>query len=440
MAEELLVVLNRSEHSGFGFSLLGEPGLPPIIYNILEDSPAAESGEVQVGDVILKVNETDVLRYSTKEVLKCLRLSTDPVTLKIKRDPKIKASVCKHLLNSVGGAPVPAAGIGGGGGDSGVVTPEKPPSKIPVAIHSNLRPEPAVHRPTFNNNQSPLQQRHLVEGTTNGSCTEQEPQVINNQQQKCRQLEKNERLQWQPLSSNEVNNTKPVSQQQPKFEAYMMTGEHILNISRIPQTTAAILPKQQKKADNPRYHNSHTHHMRGAPPPFTAQHNSLPNSPNERDLGHRGAGATTGGGRHSAAASPIVTARRATEHQQAGTAPPAAGQQPPPGAADGYNYVRTSRSEDQLQGQNDLCSVSVANSEADEDVTSSLNTLLDTRPDSAGCSDSDRIVWTYNAPISDQHKFAAHALSNGSSSSHRYHSLFCIYRVSKIRIVGFACR
>ncbi|CAH2002013.1 unnamed protein product [Acanthoscelides obtectus] len=400
MAEELLVVLNRSEHSGFGFSLLGEPGLPPIIYNILEDSPAAESGEVQVGDVILKVNETDVLRYSTKE------------------DPKIKASVCKHLLNSVGGAPVPAAGIGGGGGDSGVVTPEKPPSKIPVAIHSNLRPEPAVHRPTFNNNQSPLQQRHLVEGTTNGSCTEQEPQVINNQQQKCRQLEKNERLQWQPLSSNEVNNTKPVSQQQPKFEAYMMTGEHILNISRIPQTTAAILPKQQKKADNPRYHNSHTHHMRGAPPPFTAQHNSLPNSPNERDLGHRGAGATTGGGRHSAAASPIVTARRATEHQQAGTAPPAAGQQPPPGAADGYNYVRTSRSEDQLQGQNDLCSVSVANSEADEDVTSSLNTLLDTRPDSAGCSDSDRIVWTYNAPISDQHKFAAHALSNGSSSSH----------------------
>ncbi|KAG5899183.1 hypothetical protein JTB14_029015 [Gonioctena quinquepunctata] len=45
MAEELNVVLNRSENSGFGFSLLGEPGLPPIIYNILEDSPAAESGE-----------------------------------------------------------------------------------------------------------------------------------------------------------------------------------------------------------------------------------------------------------------------------------------------------------------------------------------------------------------------------------------------------------
>ncbi|KAF5305525.1 hypothetical protein FQA39_LY01616 [Lamprigera yunnana] len=45
MAEELLVVLNRKDNSGFGFSLLGKPGLPPIIYNIIDDSPAAESGE-----------------------------------------------------------------------------------------------------------------------------------------------------------------------------------------------------------------------------------------------------------------------------------------------------------------------------------------------------------------------------------------------------------
>lgn len=46
MAEELLVVLKRSEQSGLGFSLLGQPGLPPIIYKITKDSPAAESGEV----------------------------------------------------------------------------------------------------------------------------------------------------------------------------------------------------------------------------------------------------------------------------------------------------------------------------------------------------------------------------------------------------------
>lgn len=47
MAEELLVVLNRRDPTcGLGFSLLGTPGLPPIIYDIVENSPAAESGKV----------------------------------------------------------------------------------------------------------------------------------------------------------------------------------------------------------------------------------------------------------------------------------------------------------------------------------------------------------------------------------------------------------
>lgn len=56
------MVLNRSENSGFGFSLLGKPGLPPIIYNILEDSPAAESGEVS-HDVLMR--KTCNLQLST---------------------------------------------------------------------------------------------------------------------------------------------------------------------------------------------------------------------------------------------------------------------------------------------------------------------------------------------------------------------------------------
>lgn len=47
MAEELLVVLRRRDPScGLGFSLLGTPGLPPVIYDIVENSPAAESGKV----------------------------------------------------------------------------------------------------------------------------------------------------------------------------------------------------------------------------------------------------------------------------------------------------------------------------------------------------------------------------------------------------------
>lgn len=46
MADERLVVLNRCDNLGFGFSLLGEAGLPHIIYDIEENSPAARSGEV----------------------------------------------------------------------------------------------------------------------------------------------------------------------------------------------------------------------------------------------------------------------------------------------------------------------------------------------------------------------------------------------------------
>lgn len=63
---------------------------------------------------------------------------------------------------------------------------------------------------------------------------------------------------------------------------------------------------------------------------------------------------------------------------------------------------RTSRSEDHLQHtQKDILGANVP-IDADEDVNSSLNTLLDTRGDSedSPCSsDRDRIVWTYNAPV-----------------------------------------
>ncbi|KAG7190241.1 hypothetical protein KM043_006360 [Ampulex compressa] len=46
MAEELVVTLNRGDSSGFGFSLLGTAGLPHVIYDIVENSPAAKCGKV----------------------------------------------------------------------------------------------------------------------------------------------------------------------------------------------------------------------------------------------------------------------------------------------------------------------------------------------------------------------------------------------------------
>ncbi|KAL2739653.1 PH and SEC7 domain-containing protein isoform X5 [Vespula maculifrons] len=57
MAEELLVTLNRGDSSGFGFSLLGTAGLPHVIYDIVENSPAAKSGKASVE--ILHPNDED---------------------------------------------------------------------------------------------------------------------------------------------------------------------------------------------------------------------------------------------------------------------------------------------------------------------------------------------------------------------------------------------
>nr|CAD7415192.1 unnamed protein product [Timema cristinae] len=121
-------------------------------------------------------------------------------------------------------------------------------------------------------------------------------------------------LQWEPLSANDkFSRPRP-----PRFEAFMMTGDLILNLSR-QQQTPGLLPKHQKKVDSLRFMWGPRH------------------------------------GRPSCV--------------------PVQGSYP--------GYVRTSRSEDHLQFQKDA-SLSTVDIDIDDDVTSSLNTLLDTRPDSGG--------------------------------------------------------
>lgn len=162
------------------------------------------------------------------------------------------------------------------------------------------------------------------------------------------------------------------------------------------------------QVDSLRYHNSHVHHLRH-------QHNSVPNSPNETEMGHRTNHSKLGS--NSANTSPISANRRDCSASSVGDTP----------VTFTYNtnhFVRTSRSEDQLQMQKDA-GISAVDIDIEEDITSSLNTLLDTRLEggsnnSVSSTNSDRIVWTYNAPVtaaSEQHKLCSHTLSNGSSSS-----------------------
>lgn len=186
----------------------------------------------------------------------------------------------------------------------------------------------------------------------------------------------------------------------------MMTGDLMLNLSRT-QQSSGLLPKYQKKVDSLRYNNHHTtiHHHHNHHNHH--HHNSVPSSPNE--MGHHRAYKCSGS--NSASTSPVGISKRESG-QSLGTggvhidsnksnATSAAAAATAAAASFGYSsgFVRTSRSEDHLQFQKDP-SMSAVDIDIDDDVTSSLNTLLDTRPDSGQGLSSERIVWTYNAPVS----------------------------------------
>ncbi|KAL7637818.1 UNVERIFIED_CONTAM: hypothetical protein RMT77_011430 [Armadillidium vulgare] len=92
------IKLKRSDNYGFGFSVLGGAGseLPPLVYDVIEGSPASNSNQLSPGDIILEINGQEVLNFTTKEVLNCLRLSTREVILKLKSDTALKEKV-HHL-------------------------------------------------------------------------------------------------------------------------------------------------------------------------------------------------------------------------------------------------------------------------------------------------------------------------------------------------------
>nr|CAD7444364.1 unnamed protein product [Timema bartmani] len=172
--------------------------------------------EVEAGDVILKVNETDVHRFSTKEVLKCLRLSADPITLKLKRDPGIKARV-RHYLS----------------------TPQHLDEDLTEFITREQTDSQCNSVEPHQGNLSP-DSNGRDDTPRNGTCSELEALIPPTDS-----FEEADRLQWEPLSANDkFSRPRP-----PRFEAFMMTGDLILNLSR-QQQTPGLLPKHQKKVDS----------------------------------------------------------------------------------------------------------------------------------------------------------------------------------------------
>ncbi|XP_055716096.1 PH and SEC7 domain-containing protein isoform X2 [Phlebotomus papatasi] len=265
--ENFEIILKKSDNS-LGFSLLGSAaGLPHVIYDIVENSPAAESGEVEAGDVIVKVNGIDVHRYTTKEVLKCLRLSQDPVTLELRRDPNVKAHVRKYLeqtsnlhsdaeirpFNLNDSALSPKSSCGSSQGGVRVAhSPASRPSRIPQIVRGQTVPPVTMSQaqPTKSAPQSPhgIKTKNLSHiPASNGTNNNNNSQIV------------------QPANNK------------ARFEAYMMTGDLILNLSRTPQSSG-LITSHAKKVDSLRDSPSRINRRNGAVAP-QAKYDSSPSSP-----------------------------------------------------------------------------------------------------------------------------------------------------------------
>ncbi|KAG5673987.1 hypothetical protein PVAND_003983 [Polypedilum vanderplanki] len=178
---------------------------------------------IEAGDVILKVNGTDVHRFSTKEVLKCLRLSDDPVTLELKRDPNIKDHVRKYLASNSSHQ------------DIGISSPSSP-------IINNISSQYGRgHRISSSDSSATCRKSRIPVNNTRipSLSAPQSPQAI-----------KPRYLSHIPVSNGQTSSPTTVApkKQNPRFEAYMMTGDLILNLSRTSQSSNLIAPAQVKKS------------------------------------------------------------------------------------------------------------------------------------------------------------------------------------------------
>lgn len=94
MAVTVTAVLNRSkEVTNYGFILRQLDSGEHVVYKIAKNTPADMCYEIEVGDLLLEINSVDVRGLTTKDVLKRIRLSSDTITIILKKDDNIKQHV-----------------------------------------------------------------------------------------------------------------------------------------------------------------------------------------------------------------------------------------------------------------------------------------------------------------------------------------------------------
>jgi len=101
MVEEKIVEVVRSPTKGFGFSIVGGSNthLPPMICSLLDDSPAASSGQINVGDVIKRVNGICTKKLISREIKEIVDSSDEKLVLTLVEDSGAKKSAKPYLSN-----------------------------------------------------------------------------------------------------------------------------------------------------------------------------------------------------------------------------------------------------------------------------------------------------------------------------------------------------
>ncbi|XP_018012230.2 uncharacterized protein LOC108669415 isoform X2 [Hyalella azteca] len=382
------VKLEKSPSGGLGFSIIGGAGseLPPIIHQIVTGSPADLCKQLQPGDVILEVNGLPVETLTTKEVLNCLREAPDQVILKLRTDgstdehvQQLLAAASDPVLLQKAIQPEKKLPSKRKVGDTvpGVPPPLPPKAGSPISFSGLESPSATLDR--SKKHKSPHSAPRMKNGVLDDSFEEGDEHF-----QSCFDISV-------PEKGDE-------SRSAPGFDssAERQAGESMDN----------HVPKQRVEApiNLPESTNSQCSHSQ-----YYGESQSVPNSPggvvdsmcgsNIIKCGSRSSGAGFRSSRENDYHQNIHNqqhGRAALKSSHANTSsssnssslicvscesPAASVMQSSCGS---FTYsppaVRISKSEDQLQCPDDG-DVSSANTDLEDDVTASHNTLLDTRED-----------------------------------------------------------
>jgi PH and SEC7 domain-containing protein len=163
-------------------------------------------------------------------VLKCLRLSSDPVSLELKRDSKVKDHVRKYLAAN-------SSNHHNNHNNYQELSHSPAPSSPVISVNTNNLNYQRGHRISSSDSSAACRKtsRIPVNNSTRipSLSAPQSPQAIKPRYQS-----------HIPTANGSLPTVVPQKKQQhtpPRFEAYMMTGDLILNLSRTPQSSG-ILP------------------------------------------------------------------------------------------------------------------------------------------------------------------------------------------------------